>query len=94
MLLMQMGCRHGHHAKSKSAFEHDRQQNQTRALPILSTESGVVFERDTRFSNMNFTQTLEPKLMYVYIPYRDQSRLPNFESGISDIASWCAWMYS
>ena len=60
-------------------------QNQTRSLPILSTESGIVFERDTRLSNMNFTQTLEPRLYYLYIPYRDQSRLPNFESGLQDV---------
>lgn len=60
-------------------------QDQTRALPILTTESGLVFERDTRFGNLPFINTLEPKLYYVYIPFRDQSRLPNFESGLQDI---------
>ena len=29
-----------------------------------------------RFTGLPFIQTLEPKLFYVYIPYRDQSRLP------------------
>ena len=60
-------------------------QDQTRALPIFTTESGLVFERDARFGNMPFIQTLEPKLYYVYIPFRDQSRLPNFESGLQDV---------
>jgi LPS-assembly protein len=60
-------------------------QDQTRALPIFSTESGLVFERNTRIGNMPFINTLEPKLYYVYIPYRDQSRLPNFESGLQDV---------
>lgn len=59
--------------------------NDTRSVPIFSTETGVVFERNASFFGSNFLQTLEPKLMYVYIPYRDQNRLPNFESGVSDI---------
>jgi len=59
---------------------------QTRTLPIVSTDAGLVFERDTSFTGMPFIQTLEPKLFYVYIPYRDQSRLPNFESGVQDIS--------
>jgi LPS-assembly protein len=30
-------------------------------------------------------QTLEPKAYYVYIPYKNQNNLPNFESGLQDI---------
>ena len=60
-------------------------QDQTRTLPIFTTEGGLVFERDTQFGKMPFIQTLEPKLYYVYIPFRDQSRLPNFESGLQDV---------
>jgi LPS-assembly protein len=59
---------------------------QTRTLPIFTTDVGLVFERDTHFTGLPFIQTLEPKLFYVYIPYRDQSRLPNFESGAQDIS--------
>lgn len=59
---------------------------QTRALPIFTTDAGVVFERDTHLTGLPFIQTLEPKLFYVYIPHRDQSRLPNFESGAQDIS--------
>ena len=61
-------------------------QDQTRTLPIFSADSGLVFERDTMMTGMPFIQTLEPKIFYVYIPYRDQSRLPNFESGLQDIS--------
>ncbi|HEY9446536.1 MAG TPA: LPS assembly protein LptD, partial [Burkholderiales bacterium] len=60
-------------------------RDETRALPIFTTESGLTFERNTRFGKMPFIQTLEPKLYYVYIPFRDQSGLPNFESGLQDI---------
>ncbi|MFN7086615.1 MAG: LPS-assembly protein LptD, partial [Burkholderiales bacterium] len=57
----------------------------TRTLPVFSAESGLVLERDTRIAGQRFTQTLEPKIYYVYIPYRDQSRIPNFESGVQDV---------
>jgi LPS-assembly protein len=60
--------------------------DRSRTLPIVSVDSGLVFERDTVLKGRSFTQTLEPKLFYVYIPYRDQSRFPNFESGQQDIS--------
>lgn len=59
--------------------------NATRTLPIASAESGLTFERNTRLTGMPFIQTLEPKLYYVHVPFRNQSRLPNFESGVQDI---------
>jgi LPS-assembly protein len=60
-------------------------QDQTRVIPIFTTHSGLVFERDVALTRLPFVQTLEPALYYVYIPFRDQSRLPNFESGLLDI---------
>lgn len=56
----------------------------TRSLPILSVDSGLTFERLAEYRGQNFVQTLEPRLYYVYIPYRDQSRLPNFDSAEAD----------
>ncbi len=52
-----------------------------RTLPLLSAEGGLRFERLTGSSNI---QTLEPKLFYLYVPYRDQSLLPLFDSGLPD----------
>jgi LPS-assembly protein len=60
-------------------------EDRTRALPIFSAETGVVFEREMQARGQTLIQTLEPKAYYVYIPYSDQSRLPNFESGLQDI---------
>ncbi len=57
----------------------------TRTLPIFSAESGLVFERNMSAGGLPLIQTFEPKAYYVYIPYKDQSRLPNFESGLQDI---------
>ncbi|MFM2287167.1 MAG: hypothetical protein RL684_310, partial [Pseudomonadota bacterium] len=54
--------------------------NPMRSLPIITVDSGMQFERtDTRR-----LITLEPRLYYVYIPYRDQSALPVFDSGLPD----------
>jgi len=60
-------------------------QNQaSRVLPTFSLDSGLVFERDTQFFGRNLTQTLEPRAFYVNTPYRDQSFLPNYDSGAND----------
>ena len=60
-------------------------QDATRTLPIFSADAGLVFERDMTLGTHRLQQTLEPRLYYVYIPFRDQSRLPNFDSGVQDI---------
>jgi len=54
-----------------------------RSLPIVSVDSGLQFERLSG-SGGGRTITLEPRAMYVYIPYRDQTQLPVFDSGIPD----------
>ncbi len=59
--------------------------DQTRALPVFSTDSSVVLERQARFGGNTFLQTLEPRLYYVYIPFRDQSRIPVFDTAQQDI---------
>jgi LPS-assembly protein len=51
-----------------------------RSLPILSFDSGMQFER----SDAQRVITLEPRLYYVYIPYRDQSQLPTFDTDLPD----------
>ncbi|MBU1426104.1 MAG: LPS-assembly protein LptD [Gammaproteobacteria bacterium] len=51
-----------------------------RTLPIFSLDNGMVFERDDSILGSSYIQTLEPRLFYVYIPYKDQDMLPNFDS--------------
>ncbi len=58
--------------------------NASRVLPTLSVDTGVVFERDTQLFGRALRQTLEPRAFYVYTPYRDQSLLPNYDSGAND----------
>ena len=55
-----------------------------RSAPIFSVDSGLTFERPTTLGGQAITQTLEPRLYYVRIPYRDQDQLPLFDTGLSD----------
>lgn len=59
--------------------------DQSRSLPILSADAGIVLERPTTIRGVSMLQTLEPRLYYVYIPYRDQSDIPVFDTGQKDI---------
>ena len=56
----------------------------SRLVPTLSLDSGLVFERETQLLGRRLTQTLEPRAYYVNTPYRDQSLLPNYDSGAFD----------
>jgi LPS-assembly protein len=56
----------------------------TRDVPIFSVDSGVTFERDVDWFGPTLTQTLEPRLFYLYVPVRDQSLFPVFDTGIAD----------
>lgn len=56
----------------------------SRALPITSVDAGVFFDRPLQWGGRAFQQTLEPRLYYLNVPYRDQSRLPNFTTAESD----------
>lgn len=56
----------------------------SRVVPTFSLDSGLQFERNASFLGRSFTQTLEPRAFYVRTPYRDQSALPNYDSGVND----------
>ena len=56
-----------------------------RTLPIFSLDSGLYFERDTRIVKNSYTQTIEPRLFYVYIPDKNQDQLPVFDTALSDL---------
>lgn len=57
----------------------------SRVLPIFSMDSGVYFDRDMRVVRNRYTQTLEPRLFYVYIPNENQSNLPVFDTAEADL---------
>jgi LPS-assembly protein len=72
-----------------SAYQFDAAlSNGTRSadsvVPTFSVDSGLVFERETRFFGRDLIQTLEPRAFYVYTPYRKQSQLPNYDTASND----------
>jgi LPS-assembly protein len=62
----------------------EQRSSRSRVVPTVSVDSGLVFERDTRWFGQQMRQTLEPRLMYVNTPFRAQSDLPNFDAAGKD----------
>jgi LPS-assembly protein len=56
----------------------------TRALPYARLDAGLAFERESG-SRGQRTQTLEPRVVYSYVPYRNQDELPIFDTGLPDL---------
>jgi LPS-assembly protein len=54
-----------------------------RNVPIGSLDMGMVFERGIRDSS--WLATIEPRLLYVHIPFRDQDELPVFDTITPDL---------
>ncbi|WP_246064618.1 LPS assembly protein LptD [Pseudoluteimonas lycopersici] len=52
----------------------------SRSLPIASFDAGMYFDRDMDVRGHGFIQTLEPRIFYLYAPYRDQTDLPLFDT--------------
>lgn len=52
-----------------------------RVLPQFKTDGKMVFERDMDYAP-NYTQTLEPRLQYLYVPYRNQNDIGVYDSTI------------
>ncbi len=57
-----------------------RDDSPTRTLPIGSVDAGLIFERDLHAFGEDMLQTLEPRVYYLRVPYRDQSDLPIFDT--------------
>jgi LPS-assembly protein len=54
----------------------------SRTLPVASLDSGLFFDRDMTIFGSSYTQTLEPRAFYLYIPEQDQTDIPIFDSGL------------
>ena len=54
-----------------------------RTVPIASVDTGLVLERT--MAGADRIQTIEPRLLYVNIPYRNQDNLPIFDTIQPDI---------
>ena len=59
------------------------ESNYYRSVPIFSLDSGMTLERDFTMYEQEYVQTLEPRIFYVNIPYRNQDMLPIFDTAPS-----------
>jgi len=56
----------------------------SRTLPIASLDAGLELEHAAGSRDQR-TVTLEPRAMYLYVPYRNQSQLPVFDTAVPDL---------
>ncbi|WP_062632591.1 LPS-assembly protein LptD [Caballeronia arationis] len=59
-------------------------KNFTESIPTVSFDTGLVFDRSVRIFGQDYIQTLEPRLYYVYTPYRNQNFAPIFDTAEAD----------
>ncbi|HJP97248.1 MAG TPA: LPS assembly protein LptD [Rhodanobacteraceae bacterium] len=52
----------------------------SRTTPIFDVDAGLIFERDVHLFGQDYTQTLEPRVYYLRVPYRNQDDLPLFDT--------------
>jgi LPS-assembly protein len=58
--------------------------NISRTLPIASLDSGLFFEKEVNLGGKAMLHTLEPRLFYLYVPYKNQSNIPLFDTAQYD----------
>jgi LPS-assembly protein len=66
----------------------DTDDSPSRTMPVASLDAGTFFERMGRLGESSYMQTLEPRLFYLYVPYKNQDDLPVFDTGDYDFNYW------
>jgi len=81
-----VGVRHTVYNLSNTAPDTDDSPSRTTA--VASLDAGTFFERDGRWGDSSYVQTLEPRLYYLYVPDVNQDDLPVFDTGDYDFNYW------
>ena len=73
-----------HYQQENTDYYNANNENQlkdsvNRTLPQFKMDGKLIFERDMNLAS-GYTQTLEPRMQYLYVPYRDQSNIQNYDS--------------
>ena len=58
----------------------NKQADTSRSLYKLNIDSSLNFERELRLMDKNILQTLVPRLAYSFVPKKNQSQIPSFDS--------------
>lgn len=83
-IIPKLGLHMSSYAIDRSRLSGADTERISRVLPTFTFDSTMIFERESELLGNAFVQTLEPRLYYVNIPYKDQSRIPVFDSGLTD----------
>ena len=51
-----------------------------RSIPMLGLDAKAYLEGSLKWSQHPWLQTLEPELLYLYVPYRNQDKIPSFDT--------------
>ncbi len=74
-----------HHTSYSLDDDPNNRNSYHRTLPIASLDSGLFFDRDFKIADRAYTQTIEPRLFYLYIPNVNQAYMPVFDTSQSDL---------
>lgn len=77
--------------KSTLLAEQSYNSNVDRSIPIFSVDSGLYFDRNTSWFGNSYRQTLEPRAYYLYVPNKDQSDIPVFDTLESTFSYASLW---
>lgn len=79
-LTPELGWRHTAWSLDPDPAAPARERRPSRSLPIARLDAGLVFERDLTLFGQSYLQTLEPRLHYLRVPFREQDDLPLFDT--------------
>ncbi len=54
--------------------------NKMRVMPVFSIDSGLYFDRNLHLGSKDYSQTLEPRAFYSFVPAVDQDDIPIFDT--------------
>jgi len=64
------------------SLDRDQDNQPSVALGYGSLDTGLFFDRMTQWFGKPIRQTLEPRLYYLYVPYKNQDALPVFDTAL------------
>ncbi len=59
-----------------------------RTTAVADIDAGMFFDRNFQWGGSAYMQTLEPRLYYLYVPYKKQDDIPVFDTGKYDFNFW------
>lgn len=69
---------------NKNGFDLLQDRQLSYSIPMLSLDSKLQLERNTHIAGQSYIQTLEPRIYFLYAPFRDQSQQPVFDTRQAD----------